>query len=250
MSVNKCGFRFSFTQNDDYYKLMTKELDNFVRSTGASMTGTLNMNNNRIMNLSKPIDSNDAATKKYADRLEKKLNIPEIKTTINDVITAVANINKFDGQGNLNLNFKQVKNVSDPIDLQDVVTKNYLENKPLITYKLKIPQYEQTIITGELNLLETAVSNFYILIGKLDINSRITTRILNLAEMTQHYTDYQFITRCVGYVKPVNINTLINSTYFLDILIKENNIFLVPGIQIVNQISCLEFNTVIYLSKS
>ena len=83
MSVNKCGFRFSFTQNDDYYKLMTKELDNFVRSTGASMTGTLNMNNNRIMNLSKPIDSNDAATKKYADRLEKKLNIPEIKSTIN-----------------------------------------------------------------------------------------------------------------------------------------------------------------------
>jgi hypothetical protein len=125
-----------------------------------------------------------------------------------------------------------------------------LENKQLITYKLKIPQYEQTIITGELNLLETAVRNFYILIGKLDINSRITTRILNLAEMTQHYTDYQFITRCVGYVKPVNINTLINSTYFLDILIKENNIFLVPGIQIVNQISCLEFNTVIYLSKS
>jgi len=250
MSINKCGFRFNSTQNDDYYKLMTKELTSFVKSTGASMTGTLNMTNNRIMNISKPIDNNDAATKKYVDRLEKKFNIPEIKTTINDITTSIANINRFDTQGNLNLNNKQIKNVSDPTDLQDVVTKNYLLNRPFNSFKLKIPTYEQTTISGELILLETAVQNFYIIIGKLNINSRITTSILNIAEMTNHYTDYQFITRCVGYVKPVTVTTLISSTYFLDILIKENNIFLVPGVQLVNQINCLEFNTMIYLLKN
>ena len=36
------------------------------------MTGALNMNKNRIMNLANPTDSYDASTKKYVDRLKLK----------------------------------------------------------------------------------------------------------------------------------------------------------------------------------
>jgi hypothetical protein len=69
---NKFGFRTSAVNDSDLDDKMLLELDNFVKSNGGSITGTLNMNKNRIMNLANPTESLDAATKKYVDRIDNK----------------------------------------------------------------------------------------------------------------------------------------------------------------------------------
>ena len=60
---------------------------------------------------------------------------------------------------------KQIKNVAEPTEPNDVVTKVYLEKMNTFEQKeyiLKIPDYENTKITGELKLLSTQnVSIFY-----------------------------------------------------------------------------------------
>ena len=75
MSINKFGYRLYNRNDTDLDQKMISELDNFLKSTGATMTGTLNMNKNRIMDLANPIDSLDAATKKYVDRLDTKIRL-------------------------------------------------------------------------------------------------------------------------------------------------------------------------------
>jgi hypothetical protein len=118
-------------------------------------------------------------------------------------------------------------------------------------YRLKIPEHNiNTRITGELKLLSTPTQNLYILVGKLTIISDIQTKLLNIAEMTHHFTEYQYLTRCVKYMQcddPVTVEQISNQT-IVDILIRDNNIFLVAGINQIRNKNCLEFNDVIYLS--
>ena len=73
MSINKFGYRTLTEENSDYERNLTINDNNFVKSNGDTMTGTLNMNKNRIMNLANPTDSYDATTKKYVDRLDTKI---------------------------------------------------------------------------------------------------------------------------------------------------------------------------------
>jgi hypothetical protein len=74
--------------------------------------------------------------------------------------------------------------------------------------------------------------------------------LLNIAEMTNHFTEYQYLTRCVKYIQcdDPTVNQFLNQT-IVDILIKDNNIFLVAGIDQIRNNNCLEFNDVIYLSS-
>jgi hypothetical protein len=69
--------------------------------------------------------------------------------------------------------------------------------------------------------------------------------------VTHHFTDYQYLTRCVRYIKcyePATIDQFLHRT-IVDILIKDNNIFLVSGIDQIRNKNCLEFNDVIFLSN-
>jgi hypothetical protein len=254
MSINKFGFRTSAVNDSDFDDKILLELDNFVKSNGGSMTGTLNMNKNRIMNLANPTESLDAATKKYVDRIDNKTSfaLRGVSKSINDIDTELVKLNLKDSNDNIDGKNKQIKNVAEPTEPNDVITKSYFERMnrfEQIEYKLKIPVYNQTSITGELKLLSTQIQNLYILIGKLTIISSIPTRLLNIAEMTNHFTEYQYLTRCVKYIQcdDPTVNQFLNQT-IVDILIKDNNIFLVAGIDQFRNNNCLEFNDVIYLS--
>ncbi len=249
MAINKFGFRTSAVNDSDFDDKILLELDNFVKSNGGSMTGTLNMNKNRIMNLANPTESLDAATKKYADN-NTRLGLNAVKTYID---TELVKLNVKDSNDNIDGKNKQIKNVAEPTEPNDVITKSYFERMNRFEqreYKLKIPVYNQTSITGELKLLSTQIQNLYILIGKLTIISSIPTRLLNIAEMTNHFTEYQYLTRCVKYIQcdDPTVNQFLNQT-IVDILIKDNNIFLVAGIDQFRNNNCLEFNDVIYLSS-
>ena len=256
MTINKFGFRTSAVNDSDFDDKMLLELDNFVKSNGGSMTGTLNMIKNRIMNLANPTESLDAATKKYVDRIDNKTSfaLRGVSKSINDINTELVKLNVKDSNDNIDGKNKQIKNVAEPTEPNDVITKSYFERMNRFEqreYKLKIPVYNQTSITGELKLLSTQIQNLYILIGKLTIISSVQTKFLNIAEMTHHFTEYQYLTRCVKYIQcdnPVTVNQFLNQT-IVDILIKDNNIFLVAGIDQIRNNNCLEFNDVIYLSS-
>ena len=103
---------------------------------------------------------------------------------------------------NLDMKNKQIKNVKDPTEANDVVTKSYLEKMNTFIpkeYKLKIPTYNDKTISGEIKLISTKIDNLFILVGKLTITVDVVTKVLNIAEMTQHFTDYQFVFQCVRY---------------------------------------------------
>jgi len=252
MSINKFGYRTSAVNDTDFDDKILSELDNFVKSNGGSMTGTLNMNKNRIMDLANPIDPLDAATKQYVDN-KTRLGFNAIKRSIDNINTELVKQNVKDSNDNIDVKNKQIKNVAEPTEPNDVITKVYFERINRFEqreYRLKIPVYNDKTITGELKLLSTSIQNLYILVGKLTIISNVQTKILNIAEMTQHFTEYQYLTRCVKYIQcdnPVTVDQFLNQT-IVDILIRDNNIFLVAGIDQVRNKNCLEFNDVIYLS--
>ena len=268
MSINKFGFR-SFTEDniDVEYKIPNM-LDNYVKSNGGSMIGTLNMNNNRIMNVAKPTDSTDSATKQYVDRLDTKMRLAkEEQDKISKNLVEFQKdikisdeyfrkeIDKLKSMDNSDMKNKQIKNVADPTDRNDVVTKGYLEKisfKPK-EYKLSIPTYNDKTISGDLKLISTETNNLYILIGKLTILTDVVTKVLNIAEMKQHYTEYQIEFRCVRYVeceKSDTVSEFLNQS-LVDVVIKHNNLFLITALSNTHlkKLNCLEFNTSVYLSE-
>lgn len=264
MSINKFGFRTNYDNDIDLDRQINSELNKFVKSTGGSMVGALNMNKNRIMNLANPTEQLDAATKKYVDILDTKIRMLKVEHDKslddfkNDIKLSgdyfrkeISKLKTFDYK---DMNNKQIKNVADPIDPNDVVTKSYLEKKITFIpkeYKLKIPTYNDKKIDGELKLISTQIDKLFILVGKLTILANVTTKTLNIAEMTQHFTDYQYVFKCVRY-EECNIKTVdqfIKQT-LVDILIRDNNIFLFSGIDQIKKNNCLEINTTVYLNKS
>jgi hypothetical protein len=223
------------------------------------MTGTLNMNENRIMNLANPTDALDATTKKYVDRLDTKLRKikesqdkveTEIKQSDDYFRHEISQLKTFD---NTDMKNKQIKNVADPTEPNDVVTKSYFEKMNTFIpkeYKLKIPTYNDKTISGEIKLISTKIDNLFILVGKLTITVDVVTKVLNIAEMTEHFTDYQFVFQCVRYedCKVDNVQQFLNQTLAY-ILIKDNNLFLTNSIDKIKKNNCLEMNTIIYLNK-
>ena len=73
MPVDKFG-RMSDTKTKDTGVSLTYINNNYVRSDGSTpLTGSLDMRFNKLVNLHKPTEQYDAATKDYVDYIEKKL---------------------------------------------------------------------------------------------------------------------------------------------------------------------------------
>ena len=99
------------------------DLTPFLRKDGQrAMTGSLNMNGNKIIRLKEPVSSSDASTKGYTD--QQISNIPPTDTSP---------FLKIDGTrvmtGDLNMSTKKITNLGDPINDKDSINKQYLENK-------------------------------------------------------------------------------------------------------------------------
>jgi hypothetical protein len=269
MSINKFGFRVSTDENNDYERNLTiNDSYNYVKANGGTMTGTLNMNQNRIMNLANPTAPLDAAPKKYVDRLETKIrkitegqektdkSLDEFKKDVKQSAEYYKNeISQLKSPDHTDMKNKQIKNVADPTEPNDVVTKSYVDKMNSFIpkeYILEIPTYNDKTIRGELKLKSTPTDNLYILVGQLTIlNDTIITKLLNIAKMKEHFTDYQCILKCVRYEEcdKVTVDQYINQT-LIDVVIRDNNLFLISGIDQIKKRHCLEFNAVVYLNKS
>ena len=73
MPVDKFG-RMSDTKTKDTGVSLTYINNNYVRSDGGTpLTGSLDMRFNKLVNLHKPTEQYDAATKDYVDYIEKEI---------------------------------------------------------------------------------------------------------------------------------------------------------------------------------
>ena len=152
---------------------------NFVRRNGSNdVGGDISMNNHKLVNLSEPMEAQDAATRGYiknftrnnflkidgTNNMEGDLNADNHKIiNLSDPVDDGDVINKIsfrrDG-GDLNLNNNKIVNLSEPNSDQDAATKQYVySRKPLITIwaqengLLNGGEYEWSFGSGDLYTL-------------------------------------------------------------------------------------------------
>ena len=185
MSVDKFG-RYSSGQSSAMAPGASARYvnNNFLRRDGSNdVQGELNMNNHKLVGLTEPTESQDAATRGYIKnftrnnflKLDGTNNMAGGLDLNNNKITNVADptedddaINKRylesatnnflrrDG-GDLNLNNNKIVNLSEPTEDDDATTKRYVDSrKPLITIwaqengPLNAGEYEWSFGSGDL----------------------------------------------------------------------------------------------------
>ena len=104
----------------NFSSTVTTALGTKLPLAGGTMTGAIAMGSNKITGLGTPTTTGDAATKDYADT-----KLPLAGGTMS---------------GNLNMGTtNRIVSVADPVDMQDVVTKNYLNDAVLAPSNLTGP---------------------------------------------------------------------------------------------------------------
>ena len=108
-----------YVDNKVNQKADRSHLDDYMKLDGSkSMTGTLNMNNNRITNLPSPHLSTEPATKDY------------VTTVMNHLPSLfVDRQGKSKMLGNLNMNNHLIQNVKDPDNTDDCANKKYVDSQ-------------------------------------------------------------------------------------------------------------------------
>ena len=94
-------------------------LDDYMKLDGSkSMTGNLNMDNNRITNLSSPYFSHEAVTKDYVTTVMNHLPSLFLDRQVKSSML-----------GNLNMNNHLIQNVKDPDNTDDCANKKYVDSQ-------------------------------------------------------------------------------------------------------------------------
>ena len=108
-----------YTDNKVDSKANKSDLNDYMKLDGSKvMTGTLNMNNNRITNLPSPHLSTEPATKDY------------VTTVMNHLPSLfVDRQGKSKMLGNLNMNNHLIQNVKDPDNTDDCANKKYVDSQ-------------------------------------------------------------------------------------------------------------------------
>ena len=107
------------TDNKVDFKANKSDLNDYMKLDGSKvMTGTLNMNNNRITNLPSPHLSTEPATKDYVTTVMNHL--PSLFLDRQGKSTML---------GNLNMNNHLIQNVKDPDNTDDCANKKYVDSQ-------------------------------------------------------------------------------------------------------------------------
>ena len=108
-----------YTDNKVDSKANKSDLNDYMKLDGSKvMTGTLNMNNNRITNLPSPHLSTEPATKDY------------VTTVMNHLPSLFLDRQgKSSMLGNLNMNNHLIQNVKDPDNTDDCTNKKYVDSQ-------------------------------------------------------------------------------------------------------------------------
>ena len=116
MPVDKFG-RMSDAKSKDTGVSLTYINNNYIRSDGGTpVSGSIDMRGNTLYNVSDPVNPQDVATKKYADKVGGG-ETAIIKTQYGT----------YGAIGNIDMRGYTLTNVLDPADTQDVATKQYVD---------------------------------------------------------------------------------------------------------------------------
>ena len=181
MSINKFGLKIRDSDSKTIENV--SNFDNLMKSSGDTMTGTLNMNQNKIVNLGDPIEANDAVHRLYVYRADKKLR-SDVKSETKDMV--MKHIIK-DADDNVNMKTKRILHLGNPINDYDAATKIYVDslrasiNQPINLIKLKVPPNEKSF-KHNLILKSTKIDNLYLLYGTVEALVHINKNSLIIAE--------------------------------------------------------------------
>ena len=174
-----------YTDNKVDSKANKSDLNDYMKLDGSKvMTGTLNMNNNRITNLPSPHLSTEPATKDY------------ITTVMNHLPSLfVDRQGKSKMLGNLDINQHKIINVIEPTDDLDVSNKLYTDNQ-IIKSNIKpnsIPKNVFKFLMDDVNEWSSEYS-----IKVLNFSDMIESphywnkRILNITPLKDENNNYRF----------------------------------------------------------
>ena len=116
MPVDKFG-RMSESKTKDTGVSLTYINNNYIRSDGSNpVTGSIDMRGNTLYNVFDPVNPQDVATKKYADKVGG-----------GDTAIIKTQYGTYGSKGNIDMRGYTLMNVLDPADAQDVATKRYVD---------------------------------------------------------------------------------------------------------------------------
>ena len=122
MPVDKFG-RMSDLKTKDTGVSLTYINNNYVRSDGETpLTGSLNMRGNTLYNVADPVNPQHVVTKVYVDNTKGS---GVIGRKIGDAVSIKENLNFLGKQ--------KIKNLPDPVNDHDAVTKKYVDDKDAVT---------------------------------------------------------------------------------------------------------------------
>ena len=123
MPVDKLG-RMSYAKTRDTRVSLTYINNNYIRSDGGTpVSSSIDMRGNTLYKVSDPVNPQDVATKKYADKVGGG-EVAIIKTRYGN----------YGALGNIDMRGYTLTNVLDPAYVKDVATKQYVDgaNKAFI----------------------------------------------------------------------------------------------------------------------
>ena len=122
MPVDKFG-RMSDLKTKDTGVSLTYINNNYVRSDGETpLTGSLDMRGNTLYNVADPVNPQDVVTKVYVDNTKGS---GVIGRKVGDAVSIKENLDFLGKQ--------RIKNLPDPVDEKDAVTKEYVDEKDAVT---------------------------------------------------------------------------------------------------------------------
>ena len=152
MPVDKFG-RMRDAKTKDTGVSLTYINNNYIRRDGGTpVSGSIDMRGNTLYNVSDPVNPQDAATKKYVDKVGG-----------GDTAIYKTQYGTFGSRGNIDMRGYTLINVLDPADAQDVATKKYVDaaNRAFVFDKNKYLAVGEVSMGGKLlENVGTPLENF------------------------------------------------------------------------------------------
>ena len=139
------------------HKVNRNELRDYIKTDGTNaMTGDLNLNNKKIINVAEPYLSHDVVNKDYVTKV-----INHLPTMFVDRLGNSSML------GNLNMNNKRINNLQNPIQSHDAVTLSYLSD-------MFLDQMGFSKMLGNIDMNKKKIINVIEPVDDLDVSNNYT----------------------------------------------------------------------------